>query len=119
MFKRIIKYLVIISLLLFYIGLKQEALADTWETTAYAGAVLDIASTAYALEQGAVEANPILGEDPNIGTLLLVGALNVGLVYWVNETWSPRQAKKFNQAYSIVKLSVSTNNFIIAYEGNF
>lgn len=112
------RFIIFVLLSLFFV-IMHEARADKWKTAAYTGAVLDTASTIYALEQGAVEANPVLGENPDTETLLLFGALNVGLVYWVNETWHPRQAKKFNKFYSIIKLSVSTNNFIIGYNGEF
>lgn len=113
------KRLQIISLVILFSFFVAPVHADFWQTAAYTGAILDTATTIDAMHHGHQEMNPIIGKNPNNEELLLSGLLQVGLVFYVNETWSPPSAKMFNQVYSTIKISTALNNFRITYTGKF
>jgi hypothetical protein len=52
---------------------------------AVGGSVLDVHSTNSALNRGCVEANPLLGENPSVGSLILLKAVGIGLIYVISE----------------------------------
>lgn len=56
-----------------------------WFTSAIVGQTTDVVSTQQALNRGCVEANPIFGEDPNMGLVILAKAAILGGIYYVTE----------------------------------
>lgn len=96
-----------------------ERTMDRWETSAYALAIADTASTYLALRDGATEVNPLLGEDPSNQVLLASLASQLLLINWVNSEFRARDAYGFNVIYSTIKAGVVGNNIVILYGGEF
>ena len=52
---------------------------------AIGGSVADVASTSDGLNRGCVETNPILGEDPDTGSLVALKAAGITIAYFATE----------------------------------
>jgi len=56
-----------------------------WLTAMIAGQVADAATTQYGLHRGLKEANPLYGKDPNMGVVIGVKVVYVGLAYGLGQ----------------------------------
>ena len=78
------------------------------------GQVLDYTSTQDALDRGCIEGNPIIGEDPSSGTLVLTKVISVGIAYtgayWIDDhTWR----KVLLGFTSLLGFGAAANNYSI------
>lgn len=71
------------------VGFKEESNWTTWNKVTLASAIgsqaADVASTQAALGRGCSEANPIFGEDPSTGSMVLIKVALVGVSLSVTE----------------------------------
>ena len=62
-------------------------------TTAIVAQVADAVTTSQALDRGAVEANPIYGDNPSDATLILSKVAVVGVLIWAGSRMKPTPRK--------------------------
>lgn len=70
-------------------GFKDDVPWTFWNKSLLASAVganlADIVSTQDGLDRGCTEANPLYGDDPNVGTMVLIKAVAMGVTYYLIE----------------------------------
>lgn len=80
---------------------------------------LDVASTKYALNNGAIESNPLLGKNPSTEKLLLSKAIMIPVVYGLlelqNEEWKGYTLNVINFVY----VGVVGNNVYLGLHSKF
>jgi hypothetical protein len=71
------------------VGFKEESNWTTWNKVtlgaAIGGQAADIASTQSALNRGCTEANPVFGDDPSTGKMILVKSIVLGATLGITE----------------------------------
>jgi len=73
-----------------------------WFTSAISGQAADVVSTQLKLNDGCSEANPLLGNNPSVGIMLLTKAAVIGTLYWCTESYlsdASNQQKARNWIY--------------------
>lgn len=58
-----------------------------WFASAVGGQAADVISTQSAINRGCIEANPLYGDHPSTGTMILVKAALLGIGYTTTEYW--------------------------------
>ena len=89
-----------------------------WFAGAVGGNAADVISTNDALNRGCVEANPIFGEDPDMGLIIGAKLAALGLSYWFTEyVVAPSERQNARNivygAHSLIMSGVAIHNFTI------
>jgi len=102
------------------IGFKDPPEWSSWNTFWFAstigGRAADIASTQYALNNGGCkEANPIYGDNPSTGKMILISAAVVGATWLAVEYWIDEEDREIarNWIYGLqaaISVSVAAHN---------
>jgi len=83
----------------------------TWNKALFSSAILtfgvgDIYSTKEGLDRGCVEANPLFGDDPSVGAMVLAKTAFFGLAWWATEYSVEKTGNtdRRNWTYGIISL---------------
>lgn len=100
---------------------KEDSTWTTWNKVWFSSAiglygVGDTLSTVDALDRGCSESNPLVGDDPATGTLILVKVAAFGLIWWLVEHVTPEENRQDmrNNAYGFLSIAggaVTAHNF--------
>jgi hypothetical protein len=86
----------------------------------HASTVADVGTTMKALDQGCIESNPLVGENPSDATLVGMGLLRTGLYEWGYHALEddPEVTRKaYGWAMLVVSLIGPINNVIVMNDG--
>lgn len=82
--KKLIAVVMLCFCAIFSTGCSTLQNRDLAVKAAYGSVIADVASTKYVLQQGCVEANPLLGSNPNDAVLIGNLLLSAGVVRWLD-----------------------------------
>ena len=66
----------------------------SWRGAAIATTATDIASTQYGLDNGCSEGNPLYGNSPSMGKMLVINAAVIGTVWYLTKDWPEKEQQK-------------------------